>query len=289
MKIPIVKYKEGQERKNSWITYLNRRTKLNKNNLIAVIGQTGSGKTWTAISVCEMISKKNGVPFEIENIVFGLKPLLKLVNSGKLKAGSSIIFDEPQVSISSREWQGKANKVFNYLLSTFRFMNVNMFFCTPYEDLLDKSSRKLFHSKFETVSINVKTKMAKIKPKIIEYNSHLSKFYEAYLKINYKPISKSVFVVEKLKRWNIPKPSDEMIKLYEIKRAEWHKRLTQDLDKQLADYGKDKEKKNELKDKIIEIVDKMGVKEAAKVCQKSERTIQRWYKEAKGETDKEKA
>jgi len=287
MKISIVKYKEGQERKDSWITYMVRRIKQNKNNLVAVIGQTGSGKTWSAISICEKISKEMNVPFNVDNIVFGLPALLKLINSGKLKSGSCIIFDEPQVSISSKEWQSKANKVFNYLVSTFRYKNLNMFFCTPYEDLLDKSTRKLFHSKFETVSINVKEKTTKLKPKIVQYNSHLQKFYEAFLRVNYKPENMSVFVVRKLQRWSVPKPSDEMIKAYEEKRAEWHKILTRDMEKEIAKYSKKKKEKNELKDRVVELVEKIGVKETAKLCDKTEMTIYRWLKEEREKINKD--
>lgn len=281
MKIPIVKYREGQKIKHSWITLMLRRVRLNKNNLVAVIGKTGSGKTWSAIAICEMLSERNNTPFTIDNIVFGLKPLLKLINSGKLKKGSCIIFDEPQISISSRDWQSKANKVFNYLVSTFRYQNLNMFFCAPYEDLLDKSTRKLFHIKFETVSINQKDKTVKMKPKILEYNSHLHKEYEAFIKISFKPKDKSCFVVRKLKRWNVPKPSDAMIKVYEAKRKEWHNKLTRDMDKELEAYEKKERPVNEFKENIIAIVDKIGKEEAAIMCKKSRATIYNWYKEAK--------
>ena len=135
-----------------------RTMKKNQNNLISIVGKTGSGKTYTAISICEIMSNMDGVPFTIEHVVFSLRELMDLINSGKLKRGSKIVFDEPQVSISARDFQSEANKVFNYLISTFRHRNYTLFFCTPFETLLDKSTRKLFHARFETMSINQNTK-----------------------------------------------------------------------------------------------------------------------------------
>jgi len=266
MKIPMIIYRDESKRGNqSWIKYLLRRIKQNKNNLIAVIGATGSGKTWSAMSICEMISKKNNVYFGIENIVFNLKDLMHIINSGALKKGSSIIFDEPQTSISAREWQSKANRIFNYLLSTFRHRNLNLFFCTPYEDLLDKSSRKLFHSKFETVSINTQNKTVKIKPKIIQYNSQRQKFYECYLKICYKPIGMSGYLVKKLKSWSVTKPSIDLIKLYEYKKLKFTNKLNVNIERELKEVEKKANSKPDLSKQAKELVERLGsVKLAAK-------------------------
>ena len=231
---------EGQGKKLSWVRYLLRRIKQNKNNLIAIIGKTGSGKTYTAMSICEMISKANGVHFGIENVVFGPRPLMQLINSGTLKKGSSIIFDEPQISISAREWQSKANRVFNYLLSTFRHRNLNLFFCTPYEDLLDKSTRKLFHAKFETQKINFNNNTCRIKPKVLDYNSQKQKFYEKFLRVSYKSKGRIKYKTKKLRFWSIPKPSVELIKQYEEKKLNFTTKLNKEIEFALdiAEAGK---------------------------------------------------
>lgn len=232
----IVCYHKGEQPKNSWVRYFNRRIQLNKNNLVVFTGSTGSGKTWSAASILEIMSKEDGAFFGIDHIVFSLKELMELINSDKLKKGSKILFDEPQVSISNREFQSEANKVFNYLLSTFRHRNWTLFFCTPYEDLLDKSTRKLFHAKFETTSINVNTGTCRIKPKFLEYNSQIGKFYEKFLRVSYRPKGSDKNIVTKLKYWDIPKPSKDLIVAYEQKKENFTTNLNKNIMNRLNKY-----------------------------------------------------
>lgn len=230
-------YRDPKEsRKNSWVRYLLARIKNNKNNLIAMTGKTGSGKSWTAISIAEDMSKKGKVPFGAENIVFNLKSLMQLINSDTLVKGSVIVFDEPQVTISAREFQSLANRVFNYLITTFRHRNWTLFFCTPYEDLLDKTARKLFHAKFETKGINRNKKVVMLKPKIVEYNAQLGKFYEKFLRVVYKPEGKSKYVSMKLRKWLVPAPSKEIIKIYEEKKLGFTKGLNLDIEARLEEH-----------------------------------------------------
>jgi ABC-type oligopeptide transport system ATPase subunit len=231
----IVVYR-GKPKVNSWARWMVGRTlRQNKNNLISVIGQTGSGKTYTAISICEIMSKMDGVPFGIDNVVFSLRELMDLINSGKLKRGSKIIFDEPQVSISAREFQSEANKVFNYLLSTFRHRNLTLFFCTPFETLLDKNSRRLFHARFETMSINRNNNTCRIKPRFIEYSDFKTDAYRKQLIVMFKDENgrgKS----QKLFYWDVPKPSDKLIELYEQKKLEFTNNLNKNISERLKRF-----------------------------------------------------
>jgi len=236
---------EGEERRHTWIRYFLLRIKKNKNNLVVVTGATGSGKSFSAMAICELISQSNNIPFEIDNVVFGLLPLMKLINSGKLKKGSCIIFDEPQISISAREFQSKANRIFNYLVSTFRHKNFNLFFCTPYEDLLDKSARKLFHAKLECISIDLKTQQVVLRPVILNYNAHLQKFYGEFLKVRYKPVGVNRHVTKKIEEWCVPKPSIELINAYEKKKTDFTSNLNKVLQKDLEAY----EQKHQPKEK----------------------------------------
>jgi len=229
----IVIFRDKKIPEKPWIRYFLRRIEMNQNNLVVIIGKTGGGKTWAGLSCCEMISKKNKVPFGVDNVVFSLKELMSLINSGKLKKGSSILFDEPQCSISAREWQTETNRIFNYLLSTFRHRCLNLFFATPYEDLLDLSTRKLFHAKFQTAGINLNTQTCKIRPKTIEYNSQNKIFYEKWLRVCYKPQGSSSYVTRKYQFWDIPKPSDELIKLYEMKKLEFTTQLNKEIEERL--------------------------------------------------------
>lgn len=231
----IVVYRD-KAKGDSWARWMVGRTmRQNKNNLISLVGKTGSGKTYSAISICEIMSKMDGVPFTIEHVVFSLRELMDLINSGKLKRGSKIVFDEPQVSISAREFQSEANKVFNYLLSTFRHRNLTLFFCTPYETLLDKNTRRLFHVRMETMSINVNNQTCRLKPRYIEYSDFKTEPYRKQLVIMFKDENgrgKS----HKLFYWDVPKPSKELIEQYEKKKLDFTNNLNKNISERLKKF-----------------------------------------------------
>lgn len=244
----IVLYKQNEKPKDSWVRWILYRIRQNKNCLITIVGSTGSGKTWSAMSICEKISEINKVPFGVDNIIFSLKELMVLINSGDLKKGSCIIFDEPQVSISAREFQSQANKVFNYLLTTFRHRNFILFFCTPYEDLLDKTARKLFHAKFLTVSINRNTNLTKLKPFVVQYNSKYQKFYEKYLRISFRKKGFYKNTIVPLRLWEVIKPSKELIRLYEHKKMVFTTKLNVSIERRLEIYESESDVKEYRKD-----------------------------------------
>lgn len=255
----IVLYRK-EAKGDSWARWFCGRTmKQNKNNLVSLIGRTGSGKTYSAMGICEIMSKIDGVPFTIEHVVFSLRELMDLINSGNLKKGSKIVFDEPQVSISSREFQSEANKIFNYLLSTFRHRNLTLFFCTPFETLLDKNTRKLFHARFETLSINRKNNTCRIKPRYIEYNDFKVEPYRKQLIISFQD-KKGNRLAHKLFYWDIPKPSEELIIAYEKKKLEFTSTLNKNITERLRKYddaGKSLTvEKTEVKKERKELTDK---------------------------------
>lgn len=232
----------GPPKKNSWAKWMVTRTlRQNKNNMVAVVGQTGSGKSYAVLSICEIMSKMSGVEFTEDNIVFNLPDLMKLINDeGKLKKGSCILFDEPQASISSKDFQSKANKVFNLLVSTFRHRNFTLFFATPFETLLDKSTRKLFHARFETKSINRDKNTCRLNPRFIEHTDYNSKVYRKQMIIQYKDIHGNT-QHDKLNYWDVPLPSKEIIDKYEQKKTAFtsnlNKRIVEEL-QSFEDAGK---------------------------------------------------
>ena len=236
-------YRKGEEIKESWIRWAHHRViNKNQNNLITIVGATGSGKTYFGLSFAEKLANKNKVDFNITHVVFSLPDLMSLINSEKLKRGSVVLFDEPQISISNRDFQSKANKVFNYLLSTFRHLNYTLLFCTPYEDLLDKSTRKLFHAKLLMQSINIKNKTSTVRPYLIEYNSKLGKFYEKFLRVKYKPKGCNIYMMKPLKRWTLPIASSELLVQYEKKKRAFTKELNIEIESKLQSFNKDGKK-----------------------------------------------
>ena len=226
----------GKPREKFWITFIKNRIKRNKNFMGFCSGPTGSGKSWSCLSIGESIDPN----FSIDNVVFSGTELMSLVNSGKLAVGSCIIFEEGGVALSNRSWQSVTNKMLNYLIQTWRHLNFVFLMNSPYMDFVDVSTRKLFHAEFETLSIDKKNRVCKIKPRHVQYNGRLSKFYYKQLMV-----IKSEGVVP-VYAWNVPAPSKELIKAYEIKKTVYttalNKRIYDELVKE-ENKGKGKDEK----------------------------------------------
>lgn len=203
----------------SLVRYIHRRIHNNKNFLATITGPTGSGKSWTALSLGELIDPN----FSVDRIIFKGKELMKLINDGNLTPGSVIVWDEAGIDLSNRNWQSVTNKMLNALLQTFRHKNFILFFTVPYHDFIDSSTRKLFHADFETQKINKNQGKVIIKPKLLQYNSNMGKWYRKYLKI----IDNGATV--KIRRWAVPRPSQKLIDEYEQRKNLFTKDLNQDI------------------------------------------------------------
>lgn len=216
-----------ENQKPTWVKYVHQRIKNNKNFLCMFSGPTGTGKSWSALSYCEQLDENFGP----DQIVFTAKELMDLINSGTLKKGSCILFDEAGIDLGSRTWQSLTNRLLNYLIQTFRHKNFVLIFTSPYSDFIDSQTRRLFHAEFETVSIDTINKTVKVKPKSLKYNAKMKKTYERYL------ITSTPEGQVKKKRWNIPKPSDELIEKYEEKKTEFTGKLNNDIAKKINEIA----------------------------------------------------
>jgi hypothetical protein len=221
----------------SMIRYIHRRIKNNKNFLCTITGPTGSGKSWTGLSIAELLDPD----FDSTRVVFKARELMKLINEGNLKPGSVILWDEAGIDLSNRNWQSVTNKLLNALLQTFRHKNFILFFTVPYHDFIDSSTRKLFHADFQTQKINKNQEVVIIKPKLLQYNSNLGKWYRKYLKV-----SQNGSIV-KVRKWAVPKPSDKLIQDYENRKNQFTHILNTDIDIQLLklDGGEKKQAEKE--------------------------------------------
>lgn len=227
----------------SWIKYIKHRIKQNKNFICIMTGATGSGKSWGALSIAEMLDKK----FSIEQVVFKGTDLMKLINSGKLKRGSVIVWDEAGIDLSNRNWQSTTNKMLNFLIQTFRHKNFILLFTTPYSSFVDKATRKLFHAEIGTISIDYDNRTTKTKPQLIQYNGRLDKFYYKYLRVIGK------FGVSPINCWDIPAPSEELIQQYEDKKT----RFTMDLNTEIHAELRIIENKKAVRKPLTELQEKI--------------------------------
>ncbi len=231
----IIEKKEREE--PYWVTYIKNRIAKKKNFLGFISGATGSGKSWSGLSICYMVDPT----FGSERIITSMRQLMKLINSGKLKSGNAILWDEAGVDISSKSWQSLTNKLVNFLMQTFRHKRFILIFTSPYLDFIDASTRKLFHAEFQTVKIDYENKKTKLKPFLIQYNGRRRKFYYKYLRI--RTIRKTI---APLKYWNVSKPPKWLIESYSQIKIRFTDRLNADIEKQLDDLEENTKKPDKM-------------------------------------------
>lgn len=189
--------------------------KQNKNFLCCIIGATGTGKSYCGITLGEKLDPA----FSVDNIVFSQDELLDLLNSGNLKRGSVILYDEIGVTQNARNWYSQTNKMLNAILCTFRHLNLIVFFTVPSITFVDKQARMLFHGIIETKKIYHKLKVSNVKAYFIRYSQHTGKIYNTFLGAYYK--GKGI----KLKNIEVPLASKPLVKAYEKKRFEFASKL----------------------------------------------------------------
>lgn len=243
----VIMYKKGEQ---SWIRWIKKRIKNNLNFLAIAEGPTGIGKSWGMIRVAYDLDND----FEARQIAFSFKQVMEIINADwfKKKKLKVIVFDEAQTDISNRQWQSLTNKLFNYLLSTFRHQNIILLFTSPYSDFIDSQSMKLIHCRFDIKGHNRETKQTHIRPKLLQYNSKLKKFYEHSLFV----IRDSKYI--KLVDWHVTKPPQHLIEPYEQAKCEFTSKLNKSILEQLnsiEEKSKPKPKKplTELQEKIWDL------------------------------------
>jgi hypothetical protein len=176
--------------------------------------------------------------------VLGIMPAPTPLYKRKYKV---LIFDEAQTDLSNRDWQSKVNKLFNYLLSTFRHQNIILLFTSPYSDFLDSASMKLLHAKFDCRGWNKKTCKSHIRPKLLQYNSKMRKFYEHSLYVIRDGRAK------KFKDWFVSKPDDSIAIPYEEMKNAFTNALNKQITQELEDMGKEPANKKELNPESMQI------------------------------------
>lgn len=162
-----------------FVGYTQQRVRHNKNFLAAITGPTGSGKTYSALKLAELTDPN----FSADQIVFTPKEFMNLLNSGNLKRGSVIVFEEAGVSMNNKNWQSIVNKMLQFVFQTFRHENYIVYFTAPHFNFIDKSTRELFHCFLQTQSIDRRRKLCKIKPLFIQLDQRSGNIYYKYLRV----------------------------------------------------------------------------------------------------------
>jgi len=193
----------------------------NKNVLGAELGPTGSGKSYRDLRKAELWYEHYfNEKFPIDNICFGIEKLMNKLAKGNLRKGEILIFEEAGANLGSRDFATKINKMLNYVLQSFRSMNIGIFFNLPYLSMLDSQARHLLHYSFESAGIDYKEGLNECKPKFHQVNQDTGKIYKKY------PIIKLNDSTRKVQRFAFFKPSQYLINAYEQKKEEYLKELT---------------------------------------------------------------
>lgn len=221
-----------------FIDTIKQRIADDKNVIIINTGQTGSGKSFVALELGEVL---NPGTFGIHRVVFNAEAFMELLNSKTLKKGDVIIFDEAGVGIPAKEWYEISNRLFNYVLQTFRHDNLIVIFTTPSIGFIDGDSRKLIHYIIETKRIDKVVNQNICRIYEVQHNARLNKNYYKILKfkgVHVNPI-----------RFN--KPSEQLIKPYLQKKREFTEELNKNAEVLIK---KNKEKKLDKKVNVKEVL-----------------------------------
>jgi DNA-directed RNA polymerase subunit M/transcription elongation factor TFIIS len=136
--------------KSIWlIPWIKRRIMQNRNLIGIFVGDTGSGKSLSSISLAEQIDPG----FSVERIVFTVQDLITLVNSGKLKPGSVVIFDDAGLGVNARLWKNQSSVIFGMLTQGFRYMQIILLITVPKIYFIERQSRNLIHVMFESTDV----------------------------------------------------------------------------------------------------------------------------------------
>jgi len=245
----MVMFKHGED---AWINYIKKRIRSNLNFIAIAEGSVGVGKSWTMLSVAHKLNPT----FTIDQVAFSFKDVMLIMNSTwfkKIKGVKVIFFDEPQIEISNRAWQSLTNKLLNYLVSTFRHLNIVFLMATPYSDFIDSQTQKLIHCKFECKGHSKHTTLSTIRPKLQQWNSNMKKYYYHSLMVSSK---RGVY---KMSQWKVEKPPQHLIDPYEEKKTQFTSGLNQSILAQLEGADKKAKEKIEKDRERRELTDKQKI------------------------------
>lgn len=168
--------------------------------------------------------------FPVEtNVCFSIAELMRRISSGNLKKGEILILEEAGFNAGSQDWQNQATKMFNYLLQTFRSMNVCLYMNLPVLSMLAKQARQLVHMHIETCGIDFENSKVNVKALVHQLNQQTGKSYWKFLRVRYKNR------VQKIQRMAYGLPSKELRDAYESKKEKFLSEMTAEFARKLEE------------------------------------------------------
>jgi len=194
-----------------------------------------SGKSYLDLRKAELQHRRRfKEEFPIKNCCFSVAELMERISSGELRTGEILILEEAGVNIGSGDWQNKIVKMFNYVLQSFRSMNIGIFMNLPVLSMMSKQARLLTHMHMETVGIDFELGLCKVKPLCHQLNQHTGKSYWKYMRVKK---GESIVTVQ---RMAFGMASENLIKRYEDKKQKFLTGITNEFTQQLRKLERDK-------------------------------------------------
>ncbi|HPJ87120.1 MAG TPA: hypothetical protein PLU55_03335 [Candidatus Pacearchaeota archaeon] len=237
-KPPLVRYK-GMPKKHSWCRWTAFRVKERNNSVnVRFVGDTGSGKSWSALAFCEICAGMLNKKFTSERIYFSIKDVIDEVAQNEPPPGTIFFIDEQQVAASSKRHQSKRAEAYAIFLSTIRSNRYIIVTTLPFTDMELKQVRRFFHVEIETHGADLNTKTVRSTPRYQEYSRQKKdKIYSKRLIIEYVDDKTGIKRHRKLSYWDIPKPSQGLVDVYERMKAQFKRNLYKKMSKELSEEG----------------------------------------------------
>ncbi len=234
--------------------FYNRIFLKNKNALVIVVGHTGSGKSYSILEFLVawylyLYGKEMPDEFIINHFKFRGVDFMDEMTKDNLPTGDAWCWDEAGIDAGNQDYSSYKNKAISWYAQTCRNQHQLVFFTLPTLGMLTPQVRKLLHYYFEAVAINYQKEMGIIKPLEMQYNTRADKIY--YHRLSY-PSSDGY--VDEIELANIPKPSESLCKLYEVKKTKFTKQLNREIFDILNTIEKDKRTLLDNPDQVLEWV-----------------------------------
>jgi hypothetical protein len=225
MKYPKVIY-AAEAKNDSWCRWtVNRVKRRNNSTNVRFTGDTGSGKSWSGLSFAEKCAKLLGTKIGKENIYFSIRDVIGKVAEEEPKPGTIFFIDEQQVGAGAKDHQSKKNKAYTAFLSTVRSNRYIIITTLPFSDMEDKQLRRLFHVELETQGINFSDNTVRTRPRYLEHSRVKDKTYRKRLVVVFSD-SEGNRKARKLSSWDISRPSQEIIDIYEPMKRSFKQKLS---------------------------------------------------------------
>jgi hypothetical protein len=179
----------------------------NRNVLIMTEGEPGTGKSYRDLGLAAALDPGFNVNTMGKRILFSVDNFINVLNEKQLYKGAAIMIEEGGIQADHHKWFSFNNMCVNYILQTFRFMNLIVNFNVPIMDYIDSDTRKMF--KFHIETLDVRDNMCICKIKKQKYNSTTHKIYRSFLK--YKVNGE----IMQYKLWKFKKPPAILCHKYE--------------------------------------------------------------------------